>query len=88
MVSYLIAALILGIPMLYLAHRLLLRLEKKGYIYYSKSGGAVDRAGMAMLEVQSMMEPGKKYILEAKREQGHQSSLPGGPPDPPSGQRG
>jgi hypothetical protein len=36
----------------------------------------------AFLEIQSMMEPSKKYVLEARREEDDEQDDSGGPPKP------
>lgn len=76
-----------------LLHRWLLNLESKGYIFYTKNDGTLDRAGIAMLEMQSMLEPGKRHVVEMKKEQLEEMRNAGGPPllprgnGPPEGDR-
>jgi hypothetical protein len=60
-----IAALALA---LFGLHRLALWMESRGWIYYLKkraSGGAL---GSAFLEIQQLMQPEKKHVLEMKQE--------------------
>jgi hypothetical protein len=87
--SHIILAILIAIPAVYflyraviMIHRLLLHLEKKGYIYYTKNDGSVDRAGIAMLEMQSMLEPSKRHVIELKQKELHELRHPGDPPSP------
>lgn len=50
--------------LLYLIHRLLLKLEKKGMVKYR--GRAYGRGAPAILEIQSIFEPTKGHLLEEK----------------------
>jgi hypothetical protein len=54
---------------LYALHRLALWAEAQGWIYYRKSGGFTTRTGNAMLEIQQLLEPEKKHVIEMKQEQ-------------------
>jgi hypothetical protein len=73
-----------GSILLILLHRLLLRMEEKGYIYYMKSKGIVDRAGIAMVEMQSLLEPGKRHVIQEQRKETRQDEDTGAPPEPPA----
>jgi hypothetical protein len=67
---------------LYAAHRLGCWAEDRGWIYYRKSSGHPGSAAQAFLEIQSMMEPSQKHVLEvmhedeAKDEQDDSGDLP------------
>lgn len=50
---------------LYGLHRLALWMEGRGWIYYKTSGSSTARTS-AFLSVQSILEPGKQYVLEEK----------------------
>lgn len=67
---------------LYALHRVALWAEARGWIYYMKSRGHSTRAGSAMLEVQQLLEPSKKHVIEMKRDQRGVSDDQGEPPDP------
>lgn len=51
----------------FLLDRLLLFFEKKGYIYYRKTKGTGSTLGASALEMQSILQPEKKYIVEEKK---------------------
>ena len=42
--------------------------EDRGWIYYRKKSGRPGTAASAFLEIQSMMEPSKKHVLDVMRE--------------------
>jgi len=68
---------------LFLLDRVLLWVEERGWIYYrksKKSGGP--GVGDAFLEVQKLLEPTRKYTLEARQEDKKKQSETGDPPDP------
>lgn len=67
---------------LYALHRLALWAESRGWIYYMKSRGYSTRAGSAMLEVQQLLEPSKKHVIEMKHDQRGVQDHQGDPPDP------
>jgi hypothetical protein len=74
--------LILIAAALYALHRVALWAEARGWVYYMKSRGSSTRAGSAMLEVQQLLEPSKKHVIEIKRNQRGVSDDQGEPPDP------
>ncbi len=67
---------------LYALHRLALWMETRGWIYYMHSSGSSTRAGSAMLEVQQLLEPSKRHVIEIKRDQRGVEDDSGEPPDP------
>lgn len=67
---------------LYALHRLALWMESRGWIYYKHSSGSSTRAGSAMLEVQQLLEPSKRHVIEIKREQKPVEDESGDPPVP------
>lgn len=73
---------ILIVLALYALHRSALWAESRGWIYYRKSGGYSTRAGSAMLEVQQLLEPSKRHVIEIKRDQRGVEDDQGEPPDP------
>jgi hypothetical protein len=67
---------------LYALHRLALWMESRAWIYYKHSSGSSTRAGSAMLEVQQLLEPSKRHVIEIRREQKEVADDSGDPPDP------
>ncbi len=83
--AILLTALVAGLALfLFLADRLLLAMESRGWIYYRKKQGSGSRLGGAFLHVQSILEPGKKYVIEetekTKKEERHSGAPPDGAP--------
>ncbi|HEU5162507.1 MAG TPA: hypothetical protein VFV54_05140 [Thermoanaerobaculia bacterium] len=58
----------------------LLAAERRGWIYYRHSRGRSGSAASAFLEIQSMMEPSRKHVLEARREKEDEDEA-GDPPN-------
>ena len=65
---------------IYAAHRLGDWAEDRGYIYYRKKRGSSGTLGSAFLEVQSILEPGKRYVLEEKQKEDVDDEESGDPP--------
>ena len=78
------ALVIAAAAALYGLHRLALWAERRGWIYYLHRQGSSSTVGNAFLELQSMLEPSKKYILEVKREEHVVEDESGDPPVPGS----
>jgi hypothetical protein len=55
-------------------------MEDRGWIYYRKKRGSSGTLGSAFLEVQSILEPGKRYVLEEKRKEDVDDEESGDPP--------
>ena len=53
---------------LFALHLLALWMERRGWIYYVKRQPSASAVGAAVLEVQSLLQPEKKYILEMQRQ--------------------
>jgi hypothetical protein len=49
-----------------LLHRIALWAEARGWIYYRKQRGGSGSLGNAFLEVQTILEPSKRHILEER----------------------
>ncbi|MCU0276734.1 MAG: hypothetical protein MUF02_07785 [Acidobacteria bacterium] len=64
-----------------LLHVLALWMERKGWIYYKHTKPSRSALGNAFLEVQSILEPNKKYIIELKKEDKKQNEEVGDEPD-------
>ena len=82
---------LIAVIAIYAAHRLSCWAEDRGYIYYRKGRGSPGGAGAAFLEIQSMLEPSKKHVLEEMRKEddeqddsGDKPSIPGNKRDRPS----
>ncbi len=71
-----------AIIIIFLLDSLATWMESNGWIYWRKSKGASSRLGNAFLEMQSMFEPGKKHVIEAKQEVKRKKTAAGGPPTP------
>ena len=56
----------LAVAILYPLHLLAMWAEKRGWIYYRKKHGSVT-VGSAFLEIQALMEPSKRHVLEQRR---------------------
>ena len=66
---------------LYSLHRLALWAEQRGWIYYRRSHGSSGTLGNAMLEVQAMIEPSKRHILEERVKESAEAQKSGDPPE-------
>ena len=73
---------LISVVAIYAAHRISCWAEDRGYIYYRKKSGRGGMGASGFLEIQSMMEPSKKYVLEARREEDDEKDDASGPPKP------
>ncbi|MBI5084379.1 MAG: hypothetical protein HZB13_07265 [Acidobacteria bacterium] len=73
--------LLLAAAGLYALHRLALWMEGRGWIYWTKSSGHSTRAGNALLEIQEMLEPSKRHVIEMKRDAKAERDDAGDKPD-------
>ena len=72
--------LVLMVPVgIFCVDRLLLWMERRGWIYYRITRPDPRNLGPAFLEVQSLFESEKKYILEEQVSQKEQDDDEGGP---------
>lgn len=62
-------------------HRLAVWAEERGWVYYRHRRPSRSALGRAFLEVQSMLEPEKRALLEACEEQPEEPGS-GDPPEP------
>ena len=67
---------------IYGLHRLALRLERKGHLYYLHSKPSSSALGNAALAVQSILEPGKRHVVEERQAERSERRESGDPPDP------
>jgi len=65
---------------LYSLHRLASWAERRGWIHYLKRRGSSGALGSALLEIQAIMEPSKRYVLEERRKDDSERPEPGDPP--------
>lgn len=63
-----IGSIVAGCVILFLLDRLALWMESRGWIYWRNSKGCSTRIGNAFLTLQSILEPGKKYVIESRQE--------------------
>lgn len=63
-----VLVLLAGVCALWLLHRVALWMEDRGWIYWTRSRGYSTRAGNALLEVQELLEPQKRHVIEMKRD--------------------
>ena len=63
-------------------HRLALRLERKGHIYYLHSKPSGSALGNAALAVQAILEPDRQYVLEERQAERTEQRESGDPPEP------
>ncbi len=61
------ALVLLALGAAFVADRLLLAAEARGWIYWRRKSPNLRSVGSAALELQSILEPGKKYVLEVQR---------------------
>jgi hypothetical protein len=72
---------------LYALHRLASWAESRGWIRYRRGGGRGSSAalGNALLEVQTLIEPSKRHVLEEQCKERSESEESGDPPQPGGG---
>jgi hypothetical protein len=67
--------------LLFALDRLLLRLEKRGYIYYRRRKASPGTVGSAVLEVHALFEPGRRHVVEERQREPDERPAPDGPPE-------
>ena len=60
-------------------HRLALWMESRGWIFYLKTRASSGALGSAFLEIQSIAQPEKKYVLEMRQDERAERDDEGGP---------
>jgi hypothetical protein len=68
---------------LFALHHFALWAERRGWIYYKNRKASPASVGSAFLLVQSLLEPGKRHIVESRLEDVAEADESGDPPDPP-----
>jgi len=78
---------------LFALDRLALWMESRGWLYYRRRKPSSSTLGNAFLQVQSLLEPDKKALLEVRQDEQLEDDESGDPPEPggaaeesPSGQ--
>ena len=66
---------------LWALHRLAVWAETRGWIYYRSRRGSSGTLGNAFLEMQQMIEPSKRIVLEERRREVHEENDEAGPPE-------
>ena len=67
---------------LYALHRAALWMERRGWIYYIHKQPSVSTLGTAALNVQNILQPETKHVIEMKQQQRAERDDQGEPPDP------
>jgi hypothetical protein len=68
---------------LFALHYFALWAERRGWIYYKYRKASPASVGSAFLQVQSLLEPGKKHIVESRLEHVAEEDESGDRPDQP-----
>jgi len=74
--------------LLFALDRLALAAERRGWVYYRARKANPASLGSAMLEVQSLLEPGVREVVEARSEAPGEAEAKGDPPSGPASGRG
>ena len=61
--------------------RLAVWMEGRGWIYWRKKHGSTGTLGTAFLELQTIFEPSKRHVIEARREEDAEEDDSGDPPE-------
>lgn len=75
--------IVLGGLALIALHNLALWAERRGWIYYKYRKASPSSVGSAFLQVQSLLEPGKKHIIESRLEEVTEEDESGDPANEP-----
>lgn len=80
-----------GLAGVVVLHRVLLWAERRGFVHYRRRGSS-GALGNAMLELQAILEPAKRHVIEERLRDPAEDAEAGDPPGPraaaPSGARG
>jgi hypothetical protein len=77
--KYLLWAILVGAD-IYLLHRLALWAEDRGWIYYRHKHASGGTLGTALLELQKILEPTKRHVIEERVKKGSASQESGDKP--------
>ena len=74
--------LVAGVVLILFAlHRVAVWMESRGWLYYRRVKPRSSNLGNAFLELQSMLEPGKRHVIELRREEHDDQTDSGDPPE-------
>ena len=76
-----VVLLVAAVLAVWLVHRTALWLEARGWLYYRDSRPSSSALGNAFLEVQKLVDPGTRHVLEEKNEIRSEREGAGDPPD-------
>ena len=76
-----LAVVVLG---LWALHRVALWAERRGWIYWTHRKASPGTAATALLELQSLLEPGNKHVVESRLEDHSEENESGEPPGEPA----
>jgi hypothetical protein len=76
---FVVIALMVGVAAL-LLDRLALWAERRGWMYYRHRKPSGSSLGSAFLEVQTLLEPGKRHVAEVQRQEATEQDEQGDPP--------
>ncbi|HEU0093268.1 MAG TPA: hypothetical protein VFS78_14220 [Vicinamibacteria bacterium] len=74
--------MLIGAVAFYGLHRCALWMERRGWIYYRKRHGSSGGLGTALLEMQAILEPSKRHVLEIRRSEDVADEDSSDPPKP------
>ncbi len=78
--KWLVVLLVVSIlPLGYLLDLLLLWMEDRGWIFYRRSRPDPKNVGPAFLEIEALLQPDRKHVLEQKLDQHEERDDEGGP---------
>lgn len=83
----LVLILVLVFAVLYFLHRLARWAEDRGLIYYRRYRPSRSALGNAFLEAQTIVDPGKRLVLEERRQEPSEEDESGEPPPASDGGR-
>lgn len=76
------AAILLAVAVLvFVLHRVALWAEARGWIYYRRRRPQSSALGNAFLEVQALIEPEKRQLVEVRKEEAAEEDRSGEPPE-------
>ena len=67
------------VPTMFILHRTLLWMERRGWIFYRDTRPGPGNLGPAFMEIQRLFEPGKEHVIEQVKKQSAQEDDEGGP---------
>ena len=66
------------VPAIFVVHRTLLWMERRGWIFYHNTRPEPRNLGPAFMEIQRLFEPGKEHVIEQVKKQSAQEDDEGG----------